>query len=106
MIMRNKMLALVDIQNVCLSEEMNQMWWSLKSLKHFLKKSKIGTMGFRKERKEGRKRWEKRKEGRKKEKRRKIPYTYRISRLRLCFSVSGSERHLEVGWNADSRGRK
>ena len=56
MIMTNKMLALVDIQNVCLSEEMNQTWWSLKSLKHFLKKSKIGTMGFRKERKEGRKR--------------------------------------------------
>ena len=53
MIMTNKMLALVDIQNVCLTEEMNQTWWSLKSLKHFLKKSKIGTMGFRKEKKEG-----------------------------------------------------
>ena len=66
MIMRNKMLALVDIQNVCLSEEMNQTWWSLKSLKHFLKKSKIGTMGFRKERKEGKDGKKGKKEGRKK----------------------------------------
>lgn len=63
----------------------------------------LGGLEVREGRKEKMEKKERRKEERK---RRKIPYTYRISRLRLCFSVSGSERHLEVGWNADSRGRK
>lgn len=60
---------------------MNQTWWSLKSLKHFLKKSKIGTLGFRKERKEGREKMEKRKEGRRKKKKEDSVYLQNLSPL-------------------------